>query len=134
MMRADDLNSQVYPLRTEMTDPSSYVFSTDKNESKGIIVHKHLSQNCSTDKDESKCSIVNKTLSQNCSADKEKVSSTEEDKSECTITEQRGVKNEVTYDVPDYFNVFNVFECGRKLLDKLDVSYERAYMATPKEK
>ena len=42
-------------------------------------------------------------------------------------------KKEVTYDVPYYFSAFNVFECGRKLLDRLDVSYERLYIATPKE-
>ena len=30
----------------------------------------------------------------------------------------------------NYFNAFNVFKCGRKLLDRLDVSYERACMAT----
>ena len=33
----------------------------------------------------------------------------------------------------NYFNVFNVFECGRKILDRLDVSYKRVYMATPEE-
>ena len=35
--------------------------------------------------------------------------------------------------MPNYFNVFKMFECRRKLLDRLDVPYERAYMATPKE-
>ena len=35
--------------------------------------------------------------------------------------------------MPNYFNAFNVFECGRELLDRLEVSYERACMATPKE-
>ena len=35
--------------------------------------------------------------------------------------------------MPNYFNAFNVFECRRKLLDKLDVSYEKWCMATPKE-
>ena len=29
---------------------------------------------------------------------------------------------------------FNIFECGRYLLDRLDVTYEQACMATPKEK
>ena len=28
-----------------------------------------------------------------------------------------------------YFNAFPVFECGRNILDRLDVSYERACMA-----
>ena len=53
--------------------------------------------------------------------------STEEDKSEWTITEQEGANNEVTYDVPYYFNVSNVFECGR---NNPGGSYKRAYMAT----
>ena len=55
-----------------------------------------------------------------------KLCSTEEDKSECTITEQKDAGNEVTYDVPN-FNVSNVFEYGRS---NTDMSYERAYMAT----
>ena len=33
----------------------------------------------------------------------------------------------------NYVNAFNVLECGRKLLDRLDVSYERVCMATPRE-
>ena len=28
---------------------------------------------------------------------------------------------------------FNIFECGRNLLDRLDVMYQRAFMATPEE-
>ena len=78
MMRADALNLHDYPVRTEMTAPSSHVCSTDEDESEGIIVHETLSQNCSTDKDESKRSITNKKLSQNYSADEEKLSSREE--------------------------------------------------------
>ena len=34
MMRADALNSHVYPLRTEMTALSSHVFSSDDDEKK----------------------------------------------------------------------------------------------------
>ena len=52
--------------------------------------------------------------------------SSEEDKSEYTITEQKDAGNEVTYDVSN-FNVSNVFECRRQ---NHDVSYERVYMAT----
>ena len=113
MMRSDALNSYVYPVRTEMTAPPLHVCSTDKDESKGIIVHKTLSQSCSTEEDEL-CSV-------------------EECKSECTITEQKYKKSEVTYDVSKYLNIFNVFECRRKFLDRLDVSYKRAYMAPQKE-
>ena len=116
-----------------MTAPYSRVCSTDEDESKGIIVHKTLLQSCSTDEDKSKGIISNKILSQSCSADEGELICTEEYKLECTITEQKYAKNEVIYDVPNYFNVFNIFECGRNILHGLDMSYERAYMATPKE-
>ena len=33
----------------------------------------------------------------------------------------------------NYFNAFNVFGCIGKILDILYVSYERAFVATPKE-
>ena len=39
MMRADALNFNGYPVRTEITYPSSHVCYTDEDESKGIIVH-----------------------------------------------------------------------------------------------
>ena len=29
---------------------------------------------------------------------------------------------------------FNIFKCGRNILDRLDVTYERACMANPKDK
>ena len=45
----------------------------------------------------------------------------EEDKSECSIKKQKDAKNEITYDVPNYFNPFNVFECVIKILDILNV-------------
>ena len=83
--------------------------STDEDESKGIIVNKNLLQSCSTDKDESKCIIVNEWYR-------------EEEKSEFVTNKQKDAKNEVTYDVPIYFNVF---ECGRNILERLDVSYGR---------
>ena len=62
MMRSDALNSHCYPVRTEMTDPPLHVCSTDKDESKGIIVHEILSQSFDTDEDESKGIIMNKNL------------------------------------------------------------------------
>ena len=37
----------------------------------------------------------------------------------------------MTEEVTSYFNIF---EYGRDLLDKLDVMYQRAFMATPKDK
>ena len=29
---------------------------------------------------------------------------------------------------------FNIYECERNLLDRLDVTYQRAFMATPQDK
>ena len=37
----------------------------------------------------------------------------------------------VTKEVKSYFNIF---ECGRNILDRLDVTYQRAFMANPQEK
>ena len=85
------------------------------------------------DEDTSKDIIANENLSQSCSTDEDELCSTEEDKLECTITKQKDANNEVTYYVPKYFNAFNVFECGRELLDRLVMSYERICIATPKE-
>ena len=78
-MRADDINSHVYPVIMEMTAPSSHVCSTNKDESKGIIVHKSLLQNFSADEDKSKGIIVKKTLSQSFSADKDDLCFTKDD-------------------------------------------------------
>ena len=71
--------------------------------------------------------MVNEYLSQNCSVEENELISMEEDKSECAIKKQKDANNEVTYDVTNYFNVSNVFECGR---NNPDISYERAYMTT----
>ena len=73
MMIADALNLYIYPVRTEMTAPSSYIYSTEKDESKGIIVHKTLSHSFSMDEDKLKGIIVNETLSQSCSTDKDEL-------------------------------------------------------------
>ena len=113
-----------------MTDTSSNICSTDEDKSKRIILQETLSQSCSANEDESKQSIVNKNLSQNYSADIDELCSMEEDKSECTITEQKDAENEVRYDVPYNFNISNAFECGR---NNPDVSYERAYMAIERD-
>ena len=86
-MRSDTLNWHDYGGYTEMTAPSSDIYSTDEDESKRIIVHETLSHNCSAKKEKSKQSIVNKTLLQNYSAEVDKLCSMKIDKSEYTITE-----------------------------------------------
>ena len=60
--------------------------------------------------------------------------SKEIDISEYTIMEQKDAgyeESSVTKEVPSYFNIF---KCGRNILDRLDVTFERACMATPKDK
>ena len=51
---------------------------------------------------------------------------TKEDESERANEKQEDAKNEVACDVKNYFNVSNVFECGR---NNPDLSCERACMA-----
>ena len=66
-----------------------------------------------TSESESKYSIVNENLSQNCSAKKNELCFTKEYESECANEKQKDAKNEVAYDVTNYLNVYNVWECGR---------------------
>ena len=87
-------------------------------------MHEGLLENCSTDVSESKQNIVNENLSRNNSADL----------SDYTIMELKDKEYKepsVTKEVTSYFNIFN---CGRNLLDRLDVMYQQALMATPKDK
>ena len=83
-------------------------------------MHETLLKNKSKDASESECNIVQKTLSQK---DPEEVLDNvilglkDDDHKEPSVTEK------VT-------NYFNIFEYGRNLLDQLDVTYQRAFMAT----
>ena len=131
-MRADALNLDVYTLRTQMTAmkqiPTSHVCSTDESELKYFLVDETLSQIYSTDKDESKVIIVNKC-------------STQEDKSKFVqknINKQEDANNDTEYEeysvTDEVLIYFNMFKCGRNILNGLDVTYERACMATTKEK
>ena len=80
-----------------------------------------------TNEGESKRSVVNEPLLQKSSADENKLRATKVDESECANKKQKYAKNEVACDVTNYFNVSNVFECGR---NNPDVSCERVCMAT----
>ena len=77
MMRYNTRDWHNYGGYTEMTAPSSNVYSTDEDESKHIIVHEGLSRSCSTNEGESESSIVNEILLQNDSADVDELCSTE---------------------------------------------------------
>ena len=113
MMRADALNSHIYPERTKTTAtkqiPTSHVCSTDKKELKEFLVDETSSQIFSTNEDKSKGIIVNRC-------------STEEDESECVhrnINKQNDANNETEYEEPSvqincrailtYSNVVGIF-------------------------
>ena len=76
-MISDNLNWYDHDGYTEITAPSLNVNVTDEDESKHIIVHESLSENCSTDISKSKRNIVNETLSQKNSASVSKYTITE---------------------------------------------------------
>ena len=83
-------------------------------------MNRTLSDNQSKDVSESECNIVHKNLSQNNSADAPDNVITE-------LKEDEHKEPSVTQKVTIYFNIF---ECGGNLLDKLDVTYKRSFMAT----
>ena len=87
-------------------------------------MHKTLSQNNSTDVSESERNIVNKTLSHNNSADVPENTITE-------LKDEEHKEHSVTEKVTSYFNIY---ECGRNLLDQIDVMYQQAFMDNPKDK
>ena len=120
MMRYEKLNWYDHDSYAEITDPSSNVNVTYEDESKEIIVHETLSENQSEDVSESECNIAHKTLSQKNSANVPDNVITE-------LKENEHKELPVTKKVTSYFNIF---ECGRNLLDLLDVTYQRAFMAT----
>ena len=68
MMRADALNSHIYPVRTEMTGtkqiPISHVFPTDEIELEEFLFDKTLSQVYSMDEDESKGIIIDESYTE----------------------------------------------------------------------
>ena len=83
-------------------------------------MHKTLSENQSKDVRESECNIVNKNLSQKNSADVP-------DNAITVLKDKEHKEPSVTEKVTSYFNIL---KCGRNLLDKLDVTYQRVFIAT----
>ena len=104
--------------------PSSDVNDTDEDESNNSIVHKPFdetsSENLIMDVSESECNIVNETLSQSDSSDVPTNVITELNYDD-HIEPSANVKEE---------SYFNIFKCGRNILDKLDVTYQRAFTSS----
>ena len=88
------------------------VCATEEYESKGIIVDES-----STEKSESEC--VHKNIN------KEKDANNEAE------YEETPVKHDPVVNRPSYFNIL---ECGKIIFNNLDVTYEQARMATPRDK
>ena len=72
------------------------------------------------DVSKSECNIVNKTLSQNNSSDVRTNVITE-------LKYDENMEPSVSVKEACYFNIF---ECGRNLLDQLDVTYQRLFTAS----
>ena len=84
-------------------------------------MHETSSGNNSRDVRKSEFNIVNEYLSQNNSADV----------LENVITELKDYEHNKPSVIRKGTSYFNIFEWGRNLLDQLDVTYQRAFMASP---
>ena len=120
MLRCGEDNQHVHNGYAEETSQSLNVIDMDEDESKEFIVHKPVSDNLSMDVSESECNIVHKTLSQNNSSDVPTYVITE-------LKYNEHIEPSVSEKGSSYFNIF---KCGRNLLDQLDVTYQRAFTAS----
>ena len=131
-MKADALNFDNYPVRTETTGtkyiPTSHVCSTYDSKLKDSAVDENWSHICSTDEDDSKGIIFDEC-------------STEEDKSDWVhknINTQKDANNETEYEessvTDEVTSYFNIYKCSINILNRLYVKFERACMATTKDK
>ena len=126
IMRSGENNQHVQNGYGKEMAPSSDVNDTDEDkdegESNNSIVHdlfdEPSAENLIMEESDSECNIVNETSSQSDSSN---------------------VTTELNYDdhiKPSYYvkesSYFNIFECGRNLLDKLDVTYQSAFAASKK--
>ena len=84
-------------------------------------MHEPLSENLSMDVRESECNIVHENLSQNNSSDVPTNVIAE-------LKDDEHIEHSVNDKGSSYFKIF---KCGRNLLDKLDVTYQCAFTASP---
>ena len=117
MMRCGEKNHPIHDGYKEEMAPPSDINGTDEDKSKNSIVHetfhKPSSENLYMDVSKSECNIVNET-----------------DSPTNVITEfkyDEHIEPSVSVKGASYFNIF---ECGRNLLDQLDVTYQRAFTAS----
>ena len=50
-----------------------------------------------------------------------------------TTTELKDEEHKEPSATKEVKSYFNIFDCGRNLLDQLDVTYQRAFMSTPQD-
>ena len=125
-MRCGEINHHVHGGDDKEMAPSSDVNDadkdTDEDESKNSIVHGPFDEpsleNLIMDVSESDCNIVDETLSQSDSSNVTK-----------ELNYDDHIKPSANFKEASYFNMF---ECGRNLLDKLYVIYQRAFAASEK--
>ena len=126
MMRCGDNNHHMNNGYEEKMAPSSDINDTEEDKSKNSIVHKPFhkpeSENLSMDRSNSECTIINETLSQSDSSDVRTNIIAELKYDE--YIEHSVIVKEASY--------FNIFECGRNILDQLDVTYQHAFTASKK--
>ena len=84
-------------------------------------MHETPSDNQSKDVSESECNIIQEILSQKNSADVP----------DNVITELKDYEHKEPSVIGKGASYFNIFECGRNLLDQLDITYQRAFIASP---
>ena len=125
-MRSGENNHHVHDGYGKEMAPSLDVNDTDEDKdedkSNNSIVHnlfdKPSAENLIIKESESECNIVNETSSQ-------------PDSSNITteLNYDDNIKPSVNVKEASYFNIF---ECGRNVLDKLDVTYQSAFTASEK--
>ena len=84
-------------------------------------MHETLTENQSKDVSESECNNAHENLLLNNSSD---VPSN-------VIMELEDDEHKEPSVIGTGASYFNIFQCGRNLLDQLDVMYQRAFMASP---
>ena len=117
-MRSDELNRHVHGSYTGNITRSLNFKFTKKDEAEEKIVHETLSESISKYVSESECKIVHEILLQNNSAYVPEIVITE-------LKDDEHNKPSVIGKVTSYFNIF---KCGRNILDQLDVTYQQAFI------
>ena len=125
MMSSGENNHHVHNGYGKEMASSSDVKDTEEDKDKdksnnsiALSFDEPSAENLIMDVSESECNILDETLSQSDTSNVSKELNYEDDvKTSANVKEAR---------------YFNIFECGRNLLDKLDVTYQRAFTASEK--